>query len=85
MLTTIKLNYNLLFKGYEVYDLCFNRLLSSKLDTFKLTVSQTTPKYTFNVSCVTSQFYRIFLKVMAWFQSSFPHPLSPSRKGRGDF
>lgn len=36
MLTTIKLNNNFLFKGYEVYDVCFNRLLPAELDTFKL-------------------------------------------------
>ena len=85
MLTSIKLNYNLLVKGYEVYDVCFNRLLSAKLGTFKLTVSQTMPENTFNISCVISQFYRIFLKAMTWFHGAFPHPPAPSRKGRGDF
>jgi hypothetical protein len=43
------------------------------------------PEYTFNISCVISQFYRIFLKAMTWFHGAFPHPLTPSRKGRGDF
>jgi hypothetical protein len=26
-----------------------------------------------------------FLKAMTWFHGAFPHPLAPSRKGRGDF
>jgi hypothetical protein len=39
----------------------------------------------FNISCVISQFYHIFLKAITWFQGTFPHPLAPSRKGRGDF
>jgi hypothetical protein len=44
-----------------------------------------TPEYAFNISCVISQFYRIFLKAVTWFHGAFPRPLTPSRKGRGDF
>jgi hypothetical protein len=84
VLPAIKLYDNFLLKGDEVYDVCFNRLLSAEFDTLKLTVSQMTPEYAFNISCVISQFYSIFLKAMTWFHGAFPHPLTPSRKGRGD-
>ena len=54
MLTTVKLNDNLLIKGDEVNNVCFNRLLSTELDTFKLTVSQSAPQEKFNISRVIS-------------------------------
>jgi hypothetical protein len=85
VLTTIKLDDNLLVKGYEVYDVLFNRLLPSELDSFELTFSQTAPKQTFHISGLISQFYGTTLKGMLWFHGGFPHPLTPSRKGRGDF
>jgi len=44
MLTTIKLNDNLFVKGDEIYDVCFNRLLSAEFDTFDLAVSQALPE-----------------------------------------
>jgi hypothetical protein len=47
--------------------------------------SECRPPSSSNISCVISQFYRIFMKAMTWFHGAFPHPLAPSRKGRGDF
>ena len=62
MLSTIKLNDNLFVKGDKVYNVRFKRLLPTKLDTFKLTVSQVAPEKPLNISSIISQFYGIFLK-----------------------
>jgi hypothetical protein len=59
VLPTIKFYDNFLLNGDEVYDVCFNRLLSAEFDTLKLTVSQMTSEYALNISCVISQFYCI--------------------------
>jgi len=39
VLSAVKLYDNPFFKGHEVNNICFNRLLPAKLDTFKLTIS----------------------------------------------
>ena len=83
MLAAVEFNDNLLVEGNKVYNICFNRLLSTELDPFKLPVSQMIPKQAFNISGSISQPYGIFLKRMTRFHDGFPHPLSPSRKGRG--
>ena len=83
VLPTIKLYDNFLLNGDEVYDVCFNRLLSAEFDTLKLTVSQMTPEYAFNISCVISQFYRILPlgnDVVSW---RLPPPPSPLPQGAG--
>ncbi len=61
------------------------RLLPAKFDTLNLAVLQATPKQKFNISSVISQISGKSLKGMAWFHDSCPHPLTPSRQGRGDF
>ena len=69
VLPTIKLYDNFLLNGDEVYDVCFNRLLSAEFDTLKLTVSQMTSEYAFNISCVISRFYSIFFLLLSSFIS----------------
>ena len=55
-------------------------VITCRTSSLKLTVSQMTSEYVFNISCVISEVYRIFLKAMTWFHGAFPHPLTPSRK-----
>ena len=54
MLSTVKLDDNLLLKGDEVNNIRFNWLLPAEFDPFKLTVSQSAPQEKFNSSSVIS-------------------------------
>jgi len=84
MLATVKLYNNPFVKGNEINNIFFNRLLPSELGAFKLAVSQVTPQIAFRISTLVAQFSGKCVKGMSLFHGSFPHPLTPSRKGRGD-
>jgi hypothetical protein len=54
MLSTVKPDNNSFIEGHEINNVCFNRLLPTKLDPCKLTVSQILPEQTFCIRAVVA-------------------------------
>ena len=83
MLSTIKLNNKLFVKRDKVYDVRFNRLLPTKLDSFKLTVSQVAPEKPLNISTCYFSILRHILEVNNAVSHQLPPPPNPLPQGAG--
>jgi len=84
MLAAIQFNDQLWGECREINYIILNRLLATKLNPFNLAVPETLPESNFGVCAVVAKIMGPAMQGMSWFHCNFPHPLTPSRQGRGN-
>lgn len=83
MLPSVKLDDNSFFKRHKINNIGFNWLLPAKLDVRKLAILQIAPEQALSIRAVIAELFSECLMGMSWFYGDSPHPLTPSREGRG--
>ena len=84
MLSTIKLNNELLFKANEIYDVVVYGLLSSEFRSFELPASEFSPEQPLRVCRVLSKGFSQCCESFGHLEFSSPLTLTLSPQGRGN-